>query len=306
MDAEAVRASFVRFLTMGLGPAGAFRRFITEPEQITAPDERTVVFDCGRPQPLLEKYLSSQYGPLVANVGVAMQNEVDGDQGHGWAQLNEEGMGTGPYRIVEFEPEQQLILEPYEGYWGGWEGKHFERVIFRVVPENETRRQLIERGDVDIVDSLTPEALDGSGRESGPRHRPLLQLGGRLPDADGGGSARHTGGAPGDVLGVPLRRGDRRRLQGLRQAGDRRRRRAGGRVRRRDVPVPDRSRQSEGAAGGGERARGYGDHRHHGDRIRGREVGRPALPAESRHHRHHPRHRGGRRSRPSPASSSAT
>ena len=40
VDAEAVRKSFVRFLTMGLGPSGAFRRFITEPEQITAPDER--------------------------------------------------------------------------------------------------------------------------------------------------------------------------------------------------------------------------------------------------------------------------
>ncbi len=28
VDAEAVRASFERFLTMGLGPAGAMRRFI--------------------------------------------------------------------------------------------------------------------------------------------------------------------------------------------------------------------------------------------------------------------------------------
>ncbi|MCC2629703.1 MAG: extracellular solute-binding protein family 5 [Thermomicrobiales bacterium] len=134
------------------------RRFIQDPAQITAPDERTVVFDCGGPQPLLEAYLSSQYGPLVLNVPVAMQNEVDGDFGHGWAQLNEEGLGTGPYRIVEFEPEQQLVLERYDDYWGGWEGNHFDRVIFRVISENETRRQLIEQGEVDIVDNLTPEA----------------------------------------------------------------------------------------------------------------------------------------------------
>src|SRR5215207_6548017 len=119
VDAEAVRASFERFLTMGLGPAGAMRRFIEDPAQITAPDASTVVFDCGGPQPLLEAYLSSQYGPLVLNVPVAMQNEVDGDFGHGWAQLNEEGLGTGPYRIVEFEPEQQLVLERYDDYWGG-------------------------------------------------------------------------------------------------------------------------------------------------------------------------------------------
>jgi peptide/nickel transport system substrate-binding protein len=159
VTAEAVRKSFVRFLTMGLGPSGAFRRFISDPAQITAPDERTVVFDCGVPQPLLEAYLSSSYGPLVMNVDLVMQYEEEGDQGHAWAQLNEEGMGTGPYRVVEFEPEQQLVLEKYDGYWGGWEGNHFDRVIFRVVSENATRRQLIEQGEVDIVDNLTPESL---------------------------------------------------------------------------------------------------------------------------------------------------
>jgi peptide/nickel transport system substrate-binding protein len=158
VDAEAVRASFERFLTMGLGPAGAMRRFIDDPAQITASDERTVVFDCGGPQPLLEAYLTSQYGPLILNVPGVKQNEADGDLGHAWAQLNEEGLGTGPYRIVEFEPEQQLVLERYDDYWGGWEGNHFDRVIFRVVPENETRRQLIEQGEVDIVDNLNPEA----------------------------------------------------------------------------------------------------------------------------------------------------
>jgi peptide/nickel transport system substrate-binding protein len=159
LTAEAARKSFVRFLTMGIGPSGALRRFITEPEQITAPDERTLVFDCGRPQPLLEAYLSSSYGPLILNVDAVMQNEEEGDQGHAWAQLNEEGLGTGPYRVVAYEPEQELILERYDGYWGGWDGNHFDRVIFRVVSENETRRQLIEQGEVDIVDNLTPESL---------------------------------------------------------------------------------------------------------------------------------------------------
>jgi peptide/nickel transport system substrate-binding protein len=159
VTAEAVRKSFVRFLTLGMGPSGAIGRFISDPKQITAPDEQTVVFDCGRPQALLEAYLSSQYGPLIMNVDAVMQNEADGDQGHLWAQLNEEGLGTGPYRVVAFEPENQLTLERYDDYWGGWDGTHFDRVIFRVVPENETRRQLIEQGQVDIVDNLTPESL---------------------------------------------------------------------------------------------------------------------------------------------------
>ena len=60
---------------------------------------------------------------------------------------------------VEFLPEEQVLLERYEGYWGGWQGGEFNGVVFRVVSENETRRQLIEQGDVDIVDNLTPDAL---------------------------------------------------------------------------------------------------------------------------------------------------
>jgi len=103
-DAEACRASYTRFLTQGLGPAGAFRRFIADPAQITAPDASTLVFDCGKPQPLFEAYAACQYGPLIGNVAVYMANEEDGDMGHNWAMLNETGAGTGPYMITEFEP----------------------------------------------------------------------------------------------------------------------------------------------------------------------------------------------------------
>ena len=159
VDAEAVRASFERFLTLGLGPSSAIARFVSDPAKITAPDAMTVVFDLGKPQPLFESYLTSQYGPLVMNTKLVMEEEADGDLGHGWAQLNEEGLGTGPYRIVSFDPNQQLVMERYDGYWRGWEGAHFGRVEIRVVTENETRRQLIEQGDVDIVDNLVPEAL---------------------------------------------------------------------------------------------------------------------------------------------------
>jgi peptide/nickel transport system substrate-binding protein len=159
VDAEAVRLSYERFLTMGLGPVGVLTRFVEDHKQITAPDEATVVFDLGRPQPLFEAAIASQYGPQVVNVKLLREQEADGDWGRGWAQNNAEGTGTGPYRIVEFEPGQQVIMERYDGYWAGWEGEHFDRIIIRVVPETETRLQLIERGEIDIVDNLTPQAL---------------------------------------------------------------------------------------------------------------------------------------------------
>ena len=87
-------------------------------------------------------------------------HEVDGDWGHAWAQTSSEGLGTGPYRLVEFDIETGAVLERYDGYWRGWEGEHFDQVILRVVVEPETRRALIESGDADIATTL-PLAMVG-------------------------------------------------------------------------------------------------------------------------------------------------
>lgn len=159
-DAEAVRLSFERFLTLGMGPVDVIGRFVADPAQITAPDASTVVFDLGSPQPIFESAIASQYGPLILNATLARQYEEDGDWGGAWAQINTEGLGTGAYRISSFDPGREMVMERYDGYWGGWEGGEFETIALRVVEENETRRQLVERGDADIVDNLTPEALE--------------------------------------------------------------------------------------------------------------------------------------------------
>jgi peptide/nickel transport system substrate-binding protein len=151
-DAEAVRASYERLLTLGKGAFNVVARFAPDPKQITAPDTRSVVFDLGKPQPLFETAMAATLGVQVVNVKVAREHEEDGDWGNAWMQLNAEGTGTGPYRIVDFEPGDRVVMERYDGYWGGWEGPHFDHIVVRVVEEFETRRQLIERGKIDIID----------------------------------------------------------------------------------------------------------------------------------------------------------
>ncbi len=167
VDAEAVRLSYERLLTLGLGPVGVFARFVQDVNQISTPDASTIVFDLGKPQPLFLSAMASTYGPLIVNAKLLREaHEEDGDWGHLWAQVNEEGVGSGPYRIVSHEPNAELVMEAFEGYWRGWEGRHYSRVIIRTVVENETRRQLIEAGEADVVDSLTVEAI--TALESNP------------------------------------------------------------------------------------------------------------------------------------------
>jgi peptide/nickel transport system substrate-binding protein len=161
-DSAAVKASYERLLGMDRGAVAVFSRFISDPAQMTTTDPATIVFDCGAPQPLFLTALASTYGPQIVNAKVAMEHEEDGDFGNTWLQLNAEGTGSGGWKLVSFEPGQEVILERNESYWRGWEGNHFERIIIRVVEEVSTMRQLIESGDVDIIDrfSVSYEEID--------------------------------------------------------------------------------------------------------------------------------------------------
>jgi peptide/nickel transport system substrate-binding protein len=154
-DSMAVKASYERLLGMGRGAVNVVSRFVSDPAQMTTPDPGTIVFDLGTPQPLFLAAMAATYGPQIVNAKVAMEHEVDGDFGQGWMTISPEGAGTGAWKLVSFEPGQETILERNEDYWRGWEGNHFERVIVRTVEEPATMRQLVEAGDVDIMDRFS-------------------------------------------------------------------------------------------------------------------------------------------------------
>jgi peptide/nickel transport system substrate-binding protein len=160
LDAGAVRASFERLFALGLAPTNVLGRFIQSMDQIRVQDDYTVVFELGTPQRLFEAAMAAPYGTAIVNVAAAKQHEVDGDWGRTWAQTNGEGLGTGPYRVTSYDPADSTVMEQFDGYWRGWEGDHFERIVVRVVAEAETRRQLIEQGDAGIVENMPLDALD--------------------------------------------------------------------------------------------------------------------------------------------------
>lgn len=156
-DSAAVKASFERLLAMGRGAVNVVSRFVSDPAQMETPDPETIVFNLGSPQPLFLSAMAATYGPQIVNAKVIMEHEEEGDFGNAWLQLTAEGTGTGAWKLVSFEPGQETILERNPDYWRGWDGNHFERIIIRAVEEPGTMRQLVEAGDVDIMDRFSTE-----------------------------------------------------------------------------------------------------------------------------------------------------
>lgn len=60
--------------------------------------------------------------------------------------------GTGPYRFVRWLPDEKIVLEAFEGYWGP--PAKVRSVVFKPVPENAARRAQLEKGEVHLIDGV--------------------------------------------------------------------------------------------------------------------------------------------------------
>lgn len=156
-DSSTVKAAFTRLIRQEMGPYLIGARFIDDPDaQIQTPDPTTVVFTTARPEPLFLAAMASSYGVYVTSPTDVEANKTDADPwAHEWFVAN--ANGTGPYRLVENNFKERVVLEKFDGYHRGFTGTEFTTVVMRVVPENATRRQLIENGELDILSNALTE-----------------------------------------------------------------------------------------------------------------------------------------------------
>lgn len=59
-------------------------------------------------------------------------------------------VGTGPFQFVSWEPGVQIVVEPYEDYWGDIVS-NADRIVFRVVVDNTAATLNYQSGDVHVI-----------------------------------------------------------------------------------------------------------------------------------------------------------
>jgi peptide/nickel transport system substrate-binding protein len=173
LTAEAARAAIERTMEIGEGAAyiwGAVKK-------IDAPDDLTLVFHLSYPSPL-DLVSSGTYSAYIYDTTASGGQDL----ADWFAEGNDSG--TGPYTVSEYSPgdEIELRLEAYPDYWGGWDGDHYERYVFRVTPEANTAAQLLRAGEVSMVQRMSPQlwasfqGQDGFTTESAPSWQTLLAM----------------------------------------------------------------------------------------------------------------------------------
>jgi peptide/nickel transport system substrate-binding protein len=68
------------------------------------------------------------------------------------------GDGAGPFEIVQYIPDQQIVMKAFHDYWQG--PPKVENLIWRTIPEETTRTAELLAGSVDIIYPVTPDYVD--------------------------------------------------------------------------------------------------------------------------------------------------
>lgn len=70
----------------------------------------------------------------------------------------DEGVGTGPYELKEFDHGDKVVIKKFPGYWGNAKAAADE-VTFQVVPELSTRIAGLLSGQFDLITEVGPDEI---------------------------------------------------------------------------------------------------------------------------------------------------
>jgi peptide/nickel transport system substrate-binding protein len=73
-------------------------------------------------------------------------------------------VGAGPYKVVSWTKNSELVLERFPGYWRG--PAAVERIVFRPISDETVRLTNLRSGTVQLIDGVPPQAAAQVGREA--------------------------------------------------------------------------------------------------------------------------------------------
>ena len=136
MTAEDAAWSLQRVVKLNKTPSFILTQFGFTPENVdqmikaTRPTEFTITTDKAYAQSFFYNILTAIVASVV-DKKVAMEHEANGDFGYEWLKTN--SAGSGPYMLRSWKPNDSIVLERVDGYWGG--DVALKRVFVRHVPE---------------------------------------------------------------------------------------------------------------------------------------------------------------------------
>ncbi len=124
--------------------------FIADVDRAEVVDSFTIRFHFARPhaQALEDFWWAPLPKHLLENVTAAELKNVP---------FNRQPVGSGPFKLVQWQANQRLVLEPNPAYPEALGGPGKSRIVLRIIPEAPTMLTELKTGGVDVDIPLLPE-----------------------------------------------------------------------------------------------------------------------------------------------------
>ncbi len=130
-------------IPVAAGTDSGLNTYIQRIASVTAIDDRTVEITTPAPAPTLLLDLSRVF---------IIPSETPIDTPASAFNSGEAAIGTGPFRMVSFSPREELVLEPFEDYWG--EVSEFSRVTISEINNDSARVAALVSDRVHLIDAV--------------------------------------------------------------------------------------------------------------------------------------------------------
>lgn len=148
-NAEAVKFNFDRMLNEShpLHDTGPFPLafYFDAVEEVTVDDEYSVTFALNEP-----------YAPFLSNLayptGLIVSPAAVEEHGKDFGRYPS---GTGPFKFIEWESNQRVVIERNENYWDG--APQLQAVVFRPITDANTRIAEMLSGGIDLMVEVPPD-----------------------------------------------------------------------------------------------------------------------------------------------------
>lgn len=128
--------------------AAGFRKLIEVIDRVEIVDKYTVKFHLGRPDGSIPSKLVNAVGIMPYDITPAEKR----------ISLTDKISGTGPFEFVEWQKDNYLKLEKFDGYWR--EGLPYaDTLILKPVPDSTVRLASLRAGDLDVIEWVPLEEV---------------------------------------------------------------------------------------------------------------------------------------------------
>ncbi len=142
-NAESVKFTFERIAN----PANKLRGAppLAPLDKVEIVDPYTVRVHTRAPWPIFVKAM---------NFGQAIMYPPKAYAGKDSAYISKNPIGTGPYKLVRWSKDEEIVLEANPGYWGP--APRIKTVVFRPIPDDAVRVAALQNGEIDVAVNIPP------------------------------------------------------------------------------------------------------------------------------------------------------